>query len=260
LVHSRYLPHVQEYKRSWKTDETILRLHILPRLGPLYLDEVTPEGVAELVRRMRLKGYASGTTNRVVILLRYVFNLARKWKLVGVIENPTAALQLAPETHRDRFLTEEETKRLLVSIAEDETRLAAQAVLLLLLTGARRNEITHARWEQIDWRRRTLLVPQSKSGKPRKITLNGQAIALLKGLSAPRATHGSSRRRTPGALLSLSTTHGTASAAELACQMSASTISDTPSPASSSTRASRSTSFRTFWGIPRSRPPSGMPI
>ncbi|MCD1645501.1 tyrosine-type recombinase/integrase [Aurantimonas coralicida] len=182
LVHSRYLPHVQEYKRSWKTDETILRLHILPGLGPLYLDEVTPEGVAELVRRMRLKGYASGTTNRVVILLRYVFNLARKWKLVGVIENPTAALQLAPETHRDRFLTEEETKRLLVSIADDENRLAAQAVLLLLLTGARRNEITHARWEQIDWRRRTLLVPQSKSGKPRKITLNGQAIALLKGL------------------------------------------------------------------------------
>ncbi|MDY8108867.1 site-specific integrase [Fulvimarina sp. 2208YS6-2-32] len=71
---------------------------------------------------------------------------------------------------------------LLTSIAEDENKLAAQAILLLLLTGGRRNEITHARWEQIDRRRQTLLVPQSKSGKPRKITLNGQAIVLLKAL------------------------------------------------------------------------------
>lgn len=149
---------MQEYKRSWKTDETILRLHILPGLGPLYLDEV-PEGVAELVRRMRLKDYASGTTNRVVILLRYVFNLARKWKLVGVIENPTASLHLAPTVHRDWLFTEEETKRLLASIAEDKNRLAAQAVFLLLLTGARRNEITHTRWEQIDWRRRNCWFP-----------------------------------------------------------------------------------------------------
>ena len=35
LVASRYLPYVQEYKRSWKTDETVLRLHILPALGRL---------------------------------------------------------------------------------------------------------------------------------------------------------------------------------------------------------------------------------
>jgi integrase len=182
FVHSRYLPHVQDYKRSWKTDETVLRRHILPALGELYLDEVSAEQIAELVRKMRVKGYAPGTTNRVVILVRYIFNLARKWKCSGVVENPTAALQLAPEFHRDRFLNEEETKRLLGSIAEDENRAAAQAILLLLLTGARRSEITQAKWEQIDWKSAFLLVPRSKSGKPRKITLNGQAVALLRAV------------------------------------------------------------------------------
>ena len=182
LVQSRYLPHVKEYKRSWKTDETILRLHILPALGSLYLDEVTPERIGDLVRTMRVKGYAVGTTNRVVILLRYVFNLARKWKIAGVNENPTVALQLAPEAHRERFLTIEETRRLLLSIAADANRTAANAILLLLLTGARRNEITHAEWSHLDWRKKTLLVPKSKSGKPRKITLNGQALALLRSI------------------------------------------------------------------------------
>ncbi|WIJ24031.1 tyrosine-type recombinase/integrase [Devosia sp. RR2S18] len=131
---------------------------------------------------MRVKGYAAGTTNRIVILLRYIFNLARKWKITGVaVDNPTAPLQLAPDIHRERFLSAEETRRVLLSVAEDENRVAADAVLLLLLTGARRNEITHAEWKQIDWRKRTLLVPRSKSGKPRKITLSGQAITLLKG-------------------------------------------------------------------------------
>jgi len=30
LVRDRYLPHVKSYKRSWRTDETMLRIHILP--------------------------------------------------------------------------------------------------------------------------------------------------------------------------------------------------------------------------------------
>src|ERR1035437_4467215 len=33
FIEDRYLPFVQGYKRSWKTDETVLRVHILPELG-----------------------------------------------------------------------------------------------------------------------------------------------------------------------------------------------------------------------------------
>ncbi len=38
LVRDRYLPHVKSYKRSWCTDETVLRVHILPVLGAQYVD------------------------------------------------------------------------------------------------------------------------------------------------------------------------------------------------------------------------------
>ena len=54
--------------------------------------------------------------------------------------------------------------------------------MLLLLTGGRRNEITQAKWDYVNWERRTLLVPLSKSGKPRAIALNGQALALLRAI------------------------------------------------------------------------------
>ncbi|MGD9923719.1 MAG: tyrosine-type recombinase/integrase [Pseudorhodoplanes sp.] len=182
LVRDRYLPHVKAYKRSWRTDETVFRVHILPLLGSKPIDEITGDAIADLVQRMRDKGYASGTTNRVLILIRFIFNLARKWKIAGVRENPTVGLNTAPDVQRDRFLTPEETKRLIASINIDENRSAAQTIMLLLLTGARRNEVSHAKWDYIDWERRTLLVPVSKSGKPRTIALNGHAMALLRSI------------------------------------------------------------------------------
>lgn len=182
LVRDRYLPHVQSYKRSWKTDETVLRVHILPLLGSTYVDQVASEPIAGLVQRMRDKGYATGTTNRVVIVLRHIFNLARKWRVPGVTENPTAGIALAPDVNRERFLSLEEAQRLIASIEQDENEVARKAIMLLLLTGARRNEITHARWEHVDWERRTLLVPLSKSGKPRAIALNAPALALLRAI------------------------------------------------------------------------------
>jgi len=182
LVRDRYLPHVKSYKRSWQTDETVLRLHILPHLGSEYIDQVRAEPIAALVQKMRERGYATGTTNRVVIVLRHIYNLARKWRIAGVVENPTAGINLAPDVNRERYLSIDEAQRLISSIRQDENQVAADAIMLLLLTGARRNEITHARWEHVDWERRTLLVPLSKSGKPRSIALNAPAIELLRSL------------------------------------------------------------------------------
>jgi len=182
IVHDRYLPHVKSYKRSWCTDETVLRLHILPHLGAQPVDQVKNEAIAELLEAMRRKGYASGTTNRVLILLRYIYNLGRKWRVAGMTENPTLGLSTAPDVQRDRFLASEETQRLISAIETDENQTAAQAIMLLLLSGGRRNEITQAKWEYVNWERRTLLVPLSKSGKPRAIALNGQALALLRAI------------------------------------------------------------------------------
>ena len=147
LVRDRYLPHVKSYKRSWCTDETVLRMHILPVLGSQYVDQIRAEPIAALVERMREKDYATGTTNRVVIVLRHIFNLARKWRVPGMTENPTTGINLAPDVNRERFLSLEEAQRLIVSIEQDENEVAAKAIMLLLLTGARRNEITQAKWD-----------------------------------------------------------------------------------------------------------------
>jgi integrase len=179
FVHERYLPFVQTYKSSWQTDETVLRIHILPKLGALALDEIKTDAISDLINRMRADGYAAGTMNRVIVILRYIYNLARKWKVPGGIENPAAGLSAGPDVQRNRFLTEEEAECLVRAIQTDENQTAARSIMLLLLTGGRRNEITFAKWDYVDWKNKTLLVPKSKSGRARVIALNQSAIALL---------------------------------------------------------------------------------
>ncbi len=179
FVHERYLPYVRTYKITWSTDETVLRIHVLPKLGVLALDEIKTDAISNLINRMREDGYASGTMNRVIVILRYIYNLARKWKVPGVIDNPAAGLSAGPDVRRNRFVTEEEAEALVRSINDDENQTAARAIMLLLLAGGRRNEITHAKWDYVDWKNKTLLVPKSKSGRARVIALNQSAIALL---------------------------------------------------------------------------------
>jgi len=182
FVRDRYLPFVATYKRSWRTDDAILRHHALPHLGRMALDEVKAEHIVAALARMKAKGLAASTSNRVLVVIRYIYNLAIKWRVPGVAANPTAGIELGPEIQRNRFLTKEEAQVLSAAIAIDENRTAANAILLLLLTGARRNEITHARWDDVLWDERKLHVPVSKSGKPRWISLSVSAIDLLRSL------------------------------------------------------------------------------
>lgn len=49
-------------------------------LGRYFLDEIRPEFIIELTNKMRSEEYAGGTVARIIVILRYVFNLARKWK------------------------------------------------------------------------------------------------------------------------------------------------------------------------------------
>jgi len=184
FVNDHYLPFVQAYKRSWKTDETVLRIHILPELGRYFLDEIRPEFIIEVTNKMRSEEYAPGTVARIIVILRYVFNLARKWKVLPHGANPASGIPVPPDVQRSRYLSKVEAARLLASIRADENQIAAKAIMLLFLTGARRNEVTQAEWSYIDWQRSTLFVPKSKNGQPRYIQLNSTAIELLK--SVPR--------------------------------------------------------------------------
>ena len=179
FVEQEYLPYAKQRKRSWKTDVSLLKNHILPAIGQLYMDEISKRHMMRLFSAHR-ETHKPGSTNRIIILCRFIFNCAIRWEVPGVRENPTAGIDLYPENNQiERFLTQEEAKRLFEALEQSESKMLKYIVGMLLLTGARKNEVLHARWQDFDLERRIWRIEQNKSGKRRHVPLSDGAIALL---------------------------------------------------------------------------------
>jgi integrase len=116
FVAEHYMPYVKVHKRSWITDEILLRCHVLPHVGHKPLDQITKAELIALFHAHR-QTHKPASTNRVMHLLRYVYNLALEWEIPGLKENPTKGIRQFQENNkRERYLTPEEAKRLFQAI------------------------------------------------------------------------------------------------------------------------------------------------
>ena len=184
FVHNRYLPFVQGYKRSWKCDAGLLRKHIEPIWGKRYLDQITKPDVIALMAKHRTT-HAPGSCNRLLILLRYVFSLPKKWDIPGVPNNPTTGIPLMKEDNvKERYLSTAEAQRLYEVLTRSENVMLQYIIPMLILTGTRKREVMDARWEDFDFERRLWRIHTTKLGKPRFIPMSDGVINLLE--SVPR--------------------------------------------------------------------------
>jgi integrase len=131
--------------RSVAEDECLWRLHLKATLGHLRVEAVGQRDLDGFMASMRDK---RGAANRAMALLSKMFSLAVAWKLRT--DNPARDVERFPENRKERFLTPSEGERLLSVLAADRDRCGATAISLLLLTGARRNEVLQATWSQFD--------------------------------------------------------------------------------------------------------------
>lgn len=175
-----YLEQVR-YKKSWCTDETQLRVHILPKWGKVHLDELDPVAVVQWAKGIHAQGrYAPATINRLLIIMRFMFTIGRKNGVPGTQTNPLQHIELLTVRNaRERYLTQKETKRLQDALPQCDNPQMRYIVPLLLLTGMRVSELLNACWEHIDVSRRTWYLPVTKSGRPRYVPLSQAALAVL---------------------------------------------------------------------------------
>lgn len=184
FVADSYLPHAKSYKRSWSTDECLLRNHVTPQIGDLYLDEITRRHMVDLFSKHR-ETHKPGSTNRVIILCRYIFNCALRWETTGITRNPTQGIDLFQENNkRERYLTADEAKALFKALEQSDAVMLQYIISMLLLTGARKSEVLHSKWQDFDLERRIWTIPFNKSGKTRHVPLSDGAINVLN--SVPR--------------------------------------------------------------------------
>jgi integrase len=177
-------------KRSLRDDTCILKKRILPTFGPeLPARKLTAPAIAQYERDRLGKVTPYRVANELTVL-RHMLRLAKKWGYLAAV--PDIELPKKPEG-RLRFLDEDEIARLLKAstVAKGRgaarNRLLAPAVVLALNTGMRKDELLGLTWERVDLAAdfglsARLTLYKTKSGKPRGIPLNQDAIAALEAV------------------------------------------------------------------------------
>ena len=140
--------------------------------------------------------------NRILEVVRKMFNLAEAWGLRKDGANPCRFVQKYKEKKRERFLTEDEFRRLGQVLNEveaegSETFSAVTAIRLLMLTGCRLNEIQTLRWEDVDLAAGELRLLDSKTGA-RMVPLSRASVAVLSALPPPGGQSLGYRRQEAG--------------------------------------------------------------
>jgi len=179
FIADSYLPFVKTYKRSWTTDVSLINNHILPNFGKLYLDEVSKQSIIQFIGAHR-QTHMPGSVNRVIILLRYIFNLALRWETAGLSKNPTSDIPLLEENNKkERFLTGAEANALIGALKESDNVMLQYIVPMLIMTGARKREVLDAKWEDFNIEQRIWRIPLAKSGKARHVPISDGVLSLL---------------------------------------------------------------------------------
>lgn len=168
--------------RAAADDRSMWEQIILPRLGSLKVDAVRHEDIDVL--HAAVSATRPVRANRVVEVLRKAFNLAVRWGWRA--DNPVSGVQKNQEERRARYLTADEILRVSEALQAHPERTSANAIRLLMLTGARRNEVLAARWDMFDLDAGVWVKPSAhtKQRREHRVPLSAPAIELLKEMKA----------------------------------------------------------------------------
>jgi integrase len=214
-VWEKYLPWAKEHKGTWRDDNYHYGKHLEPRFASKALESITPFDIEKMktelkksfrasdIRRLEKeqeskpegkekkkkkkprapeKLLSASTIKHQIVLLRRLFNVARKW---GMYEggNPVERVQMPKiDNQKTEFLTNDELSRLMETLDSWPVKESAAFVKFAMLTGVRRGELFKLTWDDVDFERSMVTLRAPKGGKTITLPLNSQAIDVLRSL------------------------------------------------------------------------------
>ena len=174
----QYLSHVRAKKRTAYEIERVLRKHLVPAFGDMEIDHVRRRDVLSMFDSIE-KPYAA---NHALAYASTFLNWCVDRDLIEA--NPAYGIKRTtrnPERSRERVLADDELKALWQASLTNSGFPAyyGQIVRLLMLTGARRNEVASMRPEQIDGSWWTIPGDITKNGREHLVYLTPLAKKQL---------------------------------------------------------------------------------
>lgn len=162
-----------------KETERLLRRHFEIKLGRMLVTDVTAGNIGSIIDGLMS---TPGEANHAFSAVRTFFNWARQRRHIDRSPCEGMRLPVRPKA-RDRVLTEIEVCRI-YDAAKSTSYPYGSIVLLLLLTGQRRQEVSGLRWSEINWEDGTITIPagRNKSNRAHVLPIAPMALDVLKSL------------------------------------------------------------------------------
>src|SRR6185503_944811 len=146
------------FKRN-KTDPSRHVMRLAESFGGMLGEDITEERIAEYSRkRLERDGMTQATLRRELEILKRMLRLASaKLPRVPIVDMPRV------DNARQGFFEEEELQAILPHLPEH----ARSLVEFLYLTGWRASEAFRLQWSDVDWKRQTVWLRDSKNREPR---------------------------------------------------------------------------------------------
>lgn len=178
-------------KKSYRKDVERAAV-LLGYFGDMRADKIKPSMVESFQHTMLAtksrygKPYKPGTINRMLALMKRIYNLAIREDMVQ--KNPCwKVTMLAENNKRDRILTPEEYGRLLAALPPHQRPI----VQVAYLTGMRQSEILGLTWSRVNLEQGylDLRAEDTKTAEPRRIYFNKALVEVFSRISKIRSLH-----------------------------------------------------------------------
>ena len=185
----RYQREITTQKRGAAMERTHLRIIGQDPVAHGFISGITGKELTAYKNR-RLKAVSASTLNRELNILSHVFTVAaQEWHIHLPWGNPVRLVSRPRvDDKRERRLVSDEQARLLTAARSYGNGEIACVITWAIETAMRRGEIAAMRWEHLDRKARVFLIPETKTGTPRRVPLSVAALGVLDGL--PRRLDG----------------------------------------------------------------------
>lgn len=183
---NRYLTEITPNKKGASIERYRINAWLKTDLAKRFVSTIKTSDFASWRDFRIASGAAPNTIRLELAVISNLFNVAKtEWGFDSLI-NPTETMRTPKlPTGRTRRVSKEEIELL---IDNTESYELPYIIKIALETGMRRGEIAKLEWQNIDFTKRTLFLPDTKNGEARTIPLTTSCIAVLK--SIPRNING----------------------------------------------------------------------
>ena len=177
-VLDRYETDILPTKKSQIQVKTQIR-QVKRMNGEHALSSVTSSIIADY-RDIRVKEVSNETVRKELLLISRVLKAATiDWGIHLPNGNPVSQIRLPkPGKPRERRLLQGEEDKLLKAAKEYGGHIH-NLIIFAIETGMRRSEIVNTQWSDIDLKKKTLAIGETKTDMPRTIPLSKRAVAIL---------------------------------------------------------------------------------